>query len=139
MPPLLLDEDYRILKDCGFEYEEDADNRFLIIKNFPLKDGLYLANGQNAQHVEVLSLIPSDYNTSGCDMFWLYPQLSRVDGKAIPAISGSGEDSRIFNGKEYCRWSRHWNQGLWKSKKDNLQKIIDRIVWALENPDANRI
>jgi hypothetical protein len=139
MMPLLFDADYSILKDCGFEYEEDANNRFLVIKNFPLEKGLYVANGNSVEQVEILSVIPSDYNTSGCDMFWVYPQLSRMDGKEIPNISGPGQDSRTFDGKEYCRWSRHWQSGTWKEKEDNIQKIIDRITWALKKPDANKI
>jgi len=135
---LLFDEDYQILKEAGLEYEEDDESRFLIIKDFPLRKGLYVADGQPVESVNVLYVIPPNYNTQGGDMFWVHPQLGRADGKVIPQINGPGQDSRIFNGTEYCRWSRHWNKTPWKTKKDNIQTILDRIEWALRNPDAKK-
>lgn len=135
---LLFDEDYRFLQETGLEYEEDANNHFLILKNFPLADGLYVANSQPVNAVDVLNVVPQNYNTAGCDMFWVYPQLARADGKAIPAISGHNEDSRTHNGIEYCRWSRHWNTWPWKAKVDNVRTILSRLEWALKNPDADK-
>ncbi|MFK4719445.1 hypothetical protein ABIE89_000545 [Bradyrhizobium niftali] len=135
---LLFDEDYEVLREAGLEYEEDETNRFLIIKNFPLSEGMYVAGGAPVGSVAILSVIPPNYNTAGCDMFWVYPQLARADGKAIPAVSGPNEDSRHHNGIEYCRWSRHWNNKPWKTKVDKVQKILDRLEWALKNPDADK-
>lgn len=136
---LLFDEDYQIIKESGLEYEEDESQRFLLIKNFPLTPGLYVHSGAALEQVEILWVVPSDYNTSGGDMFWVHPALSRADGKEIPAAFGfGGGDARHFNGKEYCRWSRHWNAPTWKPKVDNIQKVLGRIEWALRNPDAQR-
>lgn len=137
---LLLDEDYEILESSGLEYEEDESNRYLILTNFPLKDGLYVHDGDPLTEVEVLVEIPPNYNTQGNNMFWTYPVLKRADGKAIPRASDvNGTDPRHYDGKEYCRWSRHWNKPKsWKPKEDNIQKIIDRITWALTKPDANQ-
>lgn len=135
---LLFDEDYQVLKEAGLEYEEDDRNRFLILKNFPLREGLYVAGGTPVAAVAVLNVIPSNYNTAGCDMFWVHPQLARADGKAIPAISGSGQDSRTHNNTEYCRWSRHWNNHPWKPKVDKVRTILDRLEWAFKNPDADK-
>jgi hypothetical protein len=136
---LLYDEDYLYLKESGLEYEEGEAQRFLVIKNFPLSPGLYVYVGKPIDQVEVLWVVPSDYNTSGGDMFWVHPPLTRADGKGIPAAFCFGNgDPRHFNGKEYCRWSRHWNSGTWKPKIDNIQKVLDRIEWALRIPDATR-
>ncbi|MRR55717.1 MAG: hypothetical protein EG822_14635 [Deltaproteobacteria bacterium] len=136
---LLFDEDYRILEESGLEYEEDEAQRFLLIKNFPLTPGFYIHSGVTLELVEVLWIVPSDYNTSGGDMFWVHPALSRTDGKAIPNVFGfGGVDARQFKGKEYCRWSRHWDIATWKSKVDNIQKVLGRIEWALKYPDAKR-
>ena len=137
--PLLHDEDYQILKESGLMYEEDEAQRFLVIKNFSLSPGFYIYEGQPIDQVEVLWIVPPDYNTSGGDMFWVHPPLTRADGKGIPGAFGlGGGDSRQFNGKEYCRWSRHWNPGTWRSKIDNIHKVLDRIEWALKNPDTTR-
>ena len=135
---LLFDEDYRILAETGLQYEEDEAQRYLIVKNFPLADGLYVADGKPALAVDVLSVIPPNYNTAGCDMFWVHPQLARSDGKAIPQIGGPNQDSRTYKKVEYCRWSRHWNKRPWRAKIDNVQTILSRLEWALKNPDADK-
>lgn len=135
---LLFDEDYQILAEAGLAYEEDEASRFLILKGFPLTEGLYVSGGKPISAVDVLNVIPANYNTDGCDMFWVYPQLARADGKAIPQISGPNVESRTHNGVEYCRWSRHWNKNPWKPKVDKVRTILSRIEWALKNPDADK-
>jgi len=83
---LLFDEDYQILEASGLEYDEDETQRFLVIKNFPLTNDLYVHSGVDLEQVEVLWVVPSDYNTSGGDMFWVHPALSRGDGQEIPSV-----------------------------------------------------
>jgi len=134
---LLLEEDYEILKDCGLTYEEDEANRFLVITNYAAPVGLYISDGQPVTEVEVLVIIPQNYNTSGTDMLWTHPAITRTDGGAIPAVMGyGGRDPRHHKGKEFCRWSRHYNGSSWKAKVDNIEKILGRIEWALQNPAA---
>ena len=140
---LLFDKDHQILEGAGLQYEECEQNRFLIIKNFPLKPDLYCGfrqDGPPINEVEVLWTVPPNYNTYGDAMFWVHPALFRADGKPIPNVSFlGGFDPRRFNGKEYCRWSRHWRKpGLWKPKVDNIQKVLDGIDWAFRNPNANK-
>jgi len=137
--PLLFDEDYGILNESGLAWEEDEGKRFLIIKNYPLASGIYVSNGETLQQVEVLCIIPPDYNTSGGDMFWVHPALARADGKAIPNAAGfGGGDPRHYKDKEYCRWSRHFPGDSWKPKVDNIQKVLSRIEWALKHPEADK-
>ncbi|RPG36006.1 MAG: hypothetical protein CBB72_004945 [Muricauda sp. TMED12] len=137
---LLLREDYEILEKAGLKYEEVEEKRFLIIKNFPLKKDLYSFAGNILEFAEILIVIPANYNTSGNNMLWTYPELKRTDGKAIPAAFGFGQiDARHHDGKEYCRWSRHYKPNSWSAKVDNIQKILDRVEWALSNPDANKL
>tara|TARA_R110002167_G_scaffold88_4_gene610 strand:+ start:3303 stop:3722 length:420 start_codon:yes stop_codon:yes gene_type:complete len=137
---LLLVEDYEILEKAGLDYEEVEGSRFLILKNFPLKEDLYSFAGEKLEYAQILVVIPPNYNTSGNNMLWTYPELKRTDGKVIPAAFGFGQsDARHHNGKEYCRWSRHYKPDSWKAKVDNIQKILDRIEWALSNPDASKI
>lgn len=71
-------------------------------------------------------------------MFWVYPALSRKDGRFIPAVMPyGGGDARFFGGKEYCRWSRHFPPTAWRPKVDNVEKILSRVEWALKNPETN--
>jgi len=133
---LLFDNDYTILQDFGLVIEEDINQRFLVVKNYPLERGLYLSDGQPLNEIEVLLIIPSNYNTSGGDMFWTFPKISRVDSVPIPAYADC--DERVFNGKNYNRWSRHWTLESWLPKTDNIIKILGRVEWALRNPNADK-
>jgi Prokaryotic E2 family E len=132
--PILLDTDYEELKACGLEFVEDEPNRFLVLTNYQLPDGLY-----QDKSGDILVIVPQNYNQNGNDMFWTHPRLFRADGKQIPATNepGSG-DNRVYSGKEFCRWSRHWQNGsaVWKPGKDTVVTILRRIAWALGNPDA---
>jgi hypothetical protein len=135
---LLLDEDYCFLDEAEFVYVEDEARRFFVFRNFRLPSGQYKSADEILSSVEVLYIIPPNYNTEGGDMFWVYPQLFRADGKTIPNANGPGEDSRMFEDREFLRWSRHWNNSPWKPKIDNVHRIVDRITWAFANPDATR-
>lgn len=137
--PILLDEDYEILKGSSLDFEEDETNRFLIIRKYPVTPDFYTYNGKVIDSVDVLVVIPANYNSSGTDMFWVNPPLSRKDGKLIPGafVSGQG-DARMHKGTEFCRWSRHHNAESWKPKVDNIEKILGRIEWALKNPDSQK-
>lgn len=132
--PLLFDDDYENLKERGITYEESEPQRFFIFTNFALPEGLY-----TVASCDVLIVIPPNYNQDGNDMFWTFPRLYRADGKPIPAVlDPAGGDNRVLNGKEYCRWSRHWpsGPGLWRPGKDDIISIYRRIVWALQKPDC---
>lgn len=131
---LLLDEDYQKLDEIGVSYAEEDGQRFLVFKNYPLPDGLY-----KQADCDVLVVIPTNYNQAGNDMLWTKPRLTRMDGKPIPKTNEyGGSDSRLFEGQEFCRWSRHWNSGSsrWRSGEDDITTIQRRIEWALRHPDA---
>lgn len=137
---LLFDEDYQMLADAKLAFIEDEALRFLIFTAFPLPEGVYVANGKACSTIEVLYIVPDNYNTGGGDMLWVYPMLTRADGQPIPNTGdgGADQDSRTYNEKEYIRWSRHWNNSPWKPKVDKVQTIIDRLTWAFKFPDAKR-
>ncbi len=132
--PLLLDTDYAQLEERGLSYLEDDAQGFLILPSYPLAEGLYHENA-----CDVLVIIPKNYNQGGIDMLWTYPNLTRLDGKAIPKMNRpGGGDNRTVDGKEFCRWSRHWNHApvVWRPGKDNIVTILRRVSWALGNPDT---
>lgn len=132
--PLLFDDDYEKLRECGITYEESDPHRFFVFTQITLPEGLYTVAA-----CDVLVVIPPNYNQDGNDMFWTFPRLYRADGKQIPAVlDPAGGDNRILNSKEYCRWSRHWQSGpgMWRPGKDDIISIYRRIVWALQKPDG---
>ena len=132
---LLLDKDYAELDQRGLCYQEDEANRFLIFKDYPLPEGTYTVNA-----CDVLVVIPPNYNQAGNDMFWTYPRLNRTDRKPIiQSNDPGGGDNRQYQGREFCRWSRHWNPGMagvWRPGMDNIVSIQRRLEWAFQNPDT---
>src|SRR4051812_48933090 len=117
---LLFDEDYEALKQRGIPYEEDEASRFFLFTRYTLPIGLYTIDS-----CDVLVVIPANYNQEGNDMLWTFPRLYRGDSKDIPNVSnpGPGGDNRICKGREFCRWSRHYNfsaghPSLWRPGRD---------------------
>ena len=133
--PLLFEEDYLRLREWGLTHEENEAQRFFIFINCQLSERLY-----TVERCDVLVVIPPNYNQAGNDMFWTFPRLHRADGRSIPAVlDPGGGDNRIWNGKEFCRWSRHWppaGLGSWRPGKDDIISIYHRVVWALKRPDT---
>ncbi|AZZ92411.1 hypothetical protein EUZ85_17455 [Hahella sp. KA22] len=132
--PILLDEDYKEMEAQGFSYIEDEALRFLVLTDYKLPKGIY-----DHELCDVLIVIPNNYPQAGNDMFWTNPRLSRLDGKLIPATNNmGGSDNRMFQEKEFCRWSRHWHHGksVWRPGADGIETILRRIDWALRRPDA---
>ncbi|WP_084062742.1 E2/UBC family protein [Arenimonas malthae] len=132
---LLLDVDYEHLVEQGVLFDEDERTRHLVFKELALPRDLY-----QVDTCEVLVLIPVSYNQSGNDMFWTHPRLVRRDGVQIPNTSNAGaSENHMRDGREYCRWSRHWPEGsrsAWRSGKDDVSSILRRIDWALRNPNT---
>lgn len=130
---LLLDQDYENLRTNGIAVEEDAAQRFLVFTH--VKPG---GPGYNVPECDVLVIIPQNYPQAGNDMFWTHPRLQRADGQPIPQTLEAGNDSRTYQGRLFCRWSRHWNEppGQWRPGKDDVMSIWRRVDWALQHPDC---
>jgi len=131
--PLLFDSDYQELKARGLTYAEDESLRCLVLRDFELPETVYAQST-----CDVLVVIPPNYNQAGNDMFWTFPKLERANGLQIPAATGPECDTRIFEGRVFCRWSRHWNSGsaVWQPGKDDIVTIINRLTWAFNHPET---
>ena len=131
---LLLDSDYDRLRDAGIAFEEDTAQRFLVFIDVTPGFRYTVSN------CDVLVVIPPNYPQAGNDMLWTHPRLRRADGGPIPASNDpGGGDNRMWKGKEFCRWSRHWDPasaGAWRPGKDDVMSIFRRVEWALNHPDC---
>lgn len=130
--PLLLEEDYARLDVQGVRWREIPERRFLIFEGFPLPARIYTAD-----KASILVIIEARYPEAGHDMFWTAPRLVRADGAAIPQTADSGSSCNHKVGDvEYHRWSRHWFEDMasrWVPGKSNVDTILQRITWALQN------
>jgi|GEM_PF-1605732 len=136
---LLTKEDYSKLAAMSLEYKEELNQRFLVFPKFKLVENLYQVN-----FCEILVVIPETYPAAGNDMLWTYPRLLRTDGLLIPGTipdcpNPANRDVRVFEGKVFERWSRHWNAGnqLWRPGKDEINTIVNRLTYVLANSHEN--
>ena len=132
---LLTKADYSKLEDMSLDYKEDTDRRFLVFQKFKLVPNLY-----QVDFCEILVVIPETYPTAGNDMLWTFPRLLRTDnlviaGTILAEQEQLGRDVRIYDGKVFERWSRHWNAAnqLWRPGKDEVSTIINRLTYVLAN------
>lgn len=132
---LLQESDYERLREAGLVFDEGEPQRFFVFLGIRPQEGMY-----QVPACDVLVVIPPNYPQAGNDMFWTYPRLHRADGRPIPAVTDpGGGDNRVWKGREFCRWSRHWqpsSPGGWRPGKDDIMSIYRRIEWALSRPDC---
>ncbi|MDO7874235.1 multiubiquitin domain-containing protein [Hymenobacter sp. ASUV-10] len=116
VPPLrrafeLLPADAAYLDKQGYRWEtlSEGMSGWVLIHNF------VIPSGYNVKEATVAFLIPPTYPTTEIDMMYFYPELSRVDGRTINALS-----PHPLDGKNFQRWSRHRNPGDWHPGEDSL-------------------
>jgi hypothetical protein len=61
-------------------------------------------------------------------MWWFSPPLRFADGRVIPAT----ESMETHLGRQWQRWSRHFNPGQWNSGIDGLESYIALIRRELQ-------
>lgn len=98
----LLAHDFDYLNQVFGGYRTIIDNgrRWLIIDSYDVPQGY------NHRQVSMAVEIPITYPQAQLDMFYVYPQLQLLDGKA-PACT---ESTQPIENKSYQRWSRHRGQ-----------------------------
>ena len=102
------------------DWLNDTTDRFeLVVEGNVLRVVLYgfpIPPGYNRREADVNVRIDSGYPDSQIDMVYVYPTLTRADGKPIGAIA-----AEQFDGKVWQRWSRHRTPANpWRPGVDNL-------------------
>ena len=57
------------------------------------------------------------------DMWWFDPGIRLADGTAVPAT----ELVEVYVGRQWQRWSRHFQAGQWQSGIDGLESFFALI------------
>lgn len=104
----LPEEDELYLKEKGFSYEvmPQGNEGLLIIKDYPVNSAIY-----DHEKIDLLIFIPTGYNISKLDMFWVCPHLKLKDG-SYPQAANYFQD---YIGRNWQRFSRHlqaWQPGI---------------------------
>lgn len=117
-------EDVEFLDRLGLPWETlSSVSNWLVIHDYPIP------TGYNTALVQVALLIPPSYPASEIDMAYFHPQLQKIDGKPINAIS-----SQDIDGLTFQRWSRHRQPGEWVPGVDNILTHLTLVDnWLLND------
>jgi hypothetical protein len=100
---------HRILMDGG-----------MVCVLFP---GWQLPPGLNVSQTDVLLCLAPGYPDSPPDLWWTDPVVVRSDGSTIQAT----EVRQVIVGRNWQRWSRHFQPGQWQSGVDGLESFLALI------------
>jgi hypothetical protein len=96
----LPEDDEESLNALGIPWEtiREGSNQWLLLHEVRFREGFNHTTGSVAVQ------IPPSYPTSGLDMAYFFPHLTRLDGKPI----GQTQCQQAIDGKQWQRWSRHY-------------------------------
>jgi hypothetical protein len=104
-----LEQDEAFLNSYGLPWEIIADGSiWVLLHNFPIPAGY------NVSAVSLAIRMEGGYPITALDMMYVYPALTRLDGRPIP----QAQVVQVIDGKPFQRWSRHrtaanpWTPGL---------------------------
>jgi hypothetical protein len=121
----LPEPDVSFLEQSGCQWEAIRDLNCLWV----LIHGFAVPAGYNHQQVTVAVMIPDSYPDTSLDMIYFSPGLTRLDGRAIRAIS-----QQTIDGKSFQRWSRHYTaENPWRPGIDDLSSHLTLVSYWLES------
>jgi hypothetical protein len=117
--PLLLPADYRCLADRGLVYEAtiEAGMTCVVIKSWQLP------TGYDHEESDLLVRLPTGFPDVAPDMWWFAPGLKLASGATVQAT----EILEDYLGRQWQRWSRHFQPGQWRSGIDGLESYLALI------------
>ncbi|MEF3691708.1 MAG: E2/UBC family protein [Candidatus Moraniibacteriota bacterium] len=119
----ILEEDEEYLSQKGYKWEllADGENGALIIKDYPVNENVF-----DRPKIDLLIIIPAQYNNAKLDMFYVDPPLKKKDG-SYPNAAEHFED---HVGRRWQRFSRHLNS--WLPGIDSLAGFMSLISKELQ-------
>ena len=106
----------------AFPNWEAIDGRWILLPDFMVCPGYTVQTATVAIH------IPTSYPITRLDMAYFSPPIVRTDGKTIPATNCF----QMIDGKQFQRWSRHYQPNSWKPDEDCIATHVMAIQdWLL--------
>jgi hypothetical protein len=105
-----------------FQVTTEANMVCVVLASYPLPAGY-----DQTQSDLLLRLSPG-YPDVPPDMWWFSPAVKLANGRTVRAT----ESTEHHLGRMWQRWSRHFNQGQWKSGVDCLETFLALIRKELE-------
>lgn len=118
-----FDRDY--LNEKGFVFREVTENqKGLIIQDWNLPKGKF-----NHEKADLLILLPPGYPDTPPDMFYFFPPILLMP---LNRPARATESIQTFEGKNWQRWSRHFDASQWRSGIDGIHTYLKRIEEAVK-------
>jgi hypothetical protein len=119
----LLPADAQALDERGLVYETAVESGMtcVVIKSWQLPAGY------DRSESDLLLRLPAGFPDVAPDMWWFGPAVKLATGAAIQAT----ELVENYLGREWQRWSRHFQPGQWRSGVDGLQSFLALIQHEL--------
>lgn len=105
-----------------FEVSTEGNMLCVVIR------GYRLPPGYSRPSVDLFLRLPTGFPDLPPDMWWFDPPAQRADGQVIQAADAVEQHL----GRAWQRWSRHFNQGQWRSGVDTLESFLALIRKELE-------
>lgn len=105
-----------------YAISSEASMTCVVLRHFPIP------RGYAQTEADLLLRLSPGYPDVPPDMWWFDPPLRRADGGGIPAT----EHMETHLGRQWQRWSRHFNPGQWQSGRDSLETFLALIRKELE-------
>src|SRR5580765_2634363 len=110
---VLPSSDTKYLADRAVNHSITVESNMTCVL-FP---GFALPGGLDRTQSDLLLRISAGYPDVPPDMWWFDPPIKRADNQPIPAT----EVIEHHMGRSWQRWSRHLNNGQWRSSVDGLE------------------
>jgi E2/UBC family protein E len=104
-------------RDINHTIALDGGMTCVIFPNWPVP------LGYDRQATDLLVRLPSGYPDVPPDMWWFCPGIKLADGRAAQAT----EAIERHLGRDWQRWSRHFQAGQWRSGIDGLESYLALI------------
>ena len=116
--------DITCLTEKGIEHrvEDESGMTCVVLPQWPLPRGF------DRDSSELLLRLQPGYPDVAPDMWWFSPPVHLANGEKLPATDAV----EVHLGREWQRWSRHFNNGQWKSGIDGIESFLALIRQELE-------
>lgn len=115
----LPENDTLFLNSLGLKWESVRQNNVnrIIVYEYPVPEGY------NEDKIDINLRLEAGYPDQPIDMFYVFPELSKKNGKEIAAMSND-----TFDGRNWQRWSRHrTGTNPWRPGFDDISTHMSLI------------
>lgn len=125
----LPQSDIACLAERGIQYSVSAEANMTCV----VFTGYVLPPGYDRGAADLLVRLQPGFPDVPPDMWWFHPAIRLANGRTVQAT----EVVERHLGRDWQRWSRHFNAGQWRSGVDSIESFLALIRKELERCAKN--